>query len=108
MKFSITLFIAVLITNVLHAQGKVPASYEVHKVNVITTAQNTEYKLSNTGELKFSPHGQPFENEPCIFVDPSKVFQSFTGIGGALTDASAETFSKLSADQQKKFLDSYF
>ena len=108
MKFSINFFIAVLITNVIHAQGKVPASYEGHKVNIITTAQNTEYRLSKTWELTFAPHGQPFENEPCIFVDPSKVFQSFTGIGGALTDASAETFSKLSIEQQEKFLDSYF
>src|SRR6187551_2944545 len=108
MKLSITFFIAVLAVGMLNAQSKKPVSYEGHKVSIITTAQHTEYKLSNTGEFKFSPHGQPFENEPCIFVDPAKTFQSFTGIGGALTDASAETYSKLSVEQQEKFIDSYF
>src|SRR6187431_2403080 len=108
MKISFSILLMCLLLLDVKGQKNAGATYEGHKVNVVTTAQNTEYRLSATAELKFSPHGQPFENEPCIFVDPSKTFQSFTGIGGALTDASAETFSKLSADQQKKFLDSYF
>lgn len=78
------------------------------KVTEITTAANTTYRMAQTAVLTFSPFGQPFETEPSVFVDPSKTFQSITGIGGALTDASAETFAKLPAKQQKAFLDAYF
>ncbi|MEO8861183.1 MAG: glycoside hydrolase family 30 protein [Ginsengibacter sp.] len=52
--------------------------------------------------------GQPFETQICVFVDPSKTFQSILGIGGALTDASAETFYKLPKDKQKELLTAYY
>ena len=48
------------------------------------------------------------ETEPFVLVDPSATFQSYIGIGGALTDASAETFAKLSGDKQKELLTAYF
>jgi glucosylceramidase len=41
-------------------------------------------------------------------VDPSKTFQTLLGIGGALTDASAETFYKLPKAQQEEILKAYF
>jgi glucosylceramidase len=77
-------------------------------VKVFTTAEKTEFRLSETGLVSFSAHGQPFENEPCIFVDVTKTFQGINGIGGALTDAAAETFAKLPADKQEEFLRAYF
>jgi len=77
-------------------------------VTVYTTAENTDYRLSNTATLTFTEHGQPFETEACIFVDPSKTFQSVLGIGGALTDASAETFYKLPKDKQQEILNAYY
>ncbi len=43
-----------------------------------------------------------------VFVDPSKTFQTFLGIGAAITDASAETFYKLSPAKQKEFMDAHF
>ena len=43
-----------------------------------------------------------------IFVNPKKQFQEFLGIGGAITDASAEVFSKLSKDKQEELLNAYF
>jgi glucosylceramidase len=92
----------------LFGQGKSVTTYEGHQVTPVVTAKSTPLKMTQGQVLTFSPHGQPFENEPCIFVDPTKTFQSFTGIGGALTDASAETFAKLSADQQERFLKAYF
>ncbi len=79
-----------------------------HGVVVITTAENTNFRLTPSDTLVFDTFGQPFENQPCIFVDPGHSFQSFIGIGGALTDASAETFYKLPAEKQKLFLNSYF
>jgi len=78
------------------------------KVAVFTTAQNTAHRLSATETLTFGPFEQPFENQPCVFVDPAHTFQTFVGIGGALTDASAETFAKLPADRQDELLKAYF
>jgi glucosylceramidase len=108
MKVSISFLIAFIWLGSVYSQVKLPVSYQGRKVSVITTAQHTELRLTATGVLTFKAYGQPFETEPCIFADPYKSFQSFTGIGGALTDASAETFAKLSMDQQDKFLKAYF
>jgi glucosylceramidase len=78
------------------------------KIIVYTTAQGTEYRMTATDTLTFKDFGQPFETQPCIFIDPSKSFQTFMGIGGALTDASAETFAKLPPQKQQEFLDAYY
>ncbi|MBV6441256.1 MAG: hypothetical protein EPGJADBJ_02937 [Saprospiraceae bacterium] len=75
---------------------------------VYTTAQNTAHRLAATGTLTFAPFGQPFENQACVFVDPAHTFQTFAGIGGALTDAAAETFAKLPAAKQTELLQAYF
>ena len=78
------------------------------KVFVYTTADSTNLRLTSTGELEFKQKGQPFENEISVFVDPTKTYQEFLGIGAALTDASAETFAKLPKDKQQEFLTAYF
>ena len=75
---------------------------------VYTTAENTDLRLSKTAPLVFSEWKQPLETEPCVFVEPGKSFQTIIGIGGALTDAAAETFFKLPAETQKEFLQAYF
>ena len=70
------------------------------KINVYTTADSTQLRLSLTdSSLSFADFGQPKETQPCVFVDPSKTFQTMVGIGGALTDATAETFAKLAGKQ---------
>jgi glucosylceramidase len=43
-----------------------------------------------------------------VFVNPDKTFQTFLGIGGAITDASAEVFAKLSKEKQQELLDAYY
>lgn len=86
-------------------KGPVPVA---KKLMVYTTAENTGLRMTLTDTLSFETFGQPKETEPTVFVDPSKTFQSFTGIGGALTDASAETFAKLPKDKQKEILEQYF
>ncbi|SHM91369.1 glucosylceramidase [Chitinophaga jiangningensis] len=78
------------------------------KVTVYTTAQNTEMRLAQNGTLEFHAMPQPFETEPCVFVDPKVTFQTFQGIGGALTDAAAETFYKLPKEKQAELLKAYF
>ena len=77
-------------------------------ITVYTTAANTQLRLSENEKLSFSPGRQPMETEPFVLVDPSATFQSFVGIGGALTDASAETFAKLSKDKQQELLTAYY
>jgi glucosylceramidase len=78
------------------------------KVMVYTTADSSNLRLTITDTLDFKEKGQPFENEVTVFVDPSKTFQTYFGIGAALTDASAETFYKLPKEQQQELLKAYF
>ncbi len=78
-------------------------------VTVYTTAKNTSYRISKTDSgLQFSDFGQPLETQVCVFVDPSHSFQTILGIGGAITDASAETFAKMPANVQKQLLTAYY
>ena len=84
-------------------------SAEGKKVLVYTTAENTNLRISLTSSNKvFKNVDQAVESEVSIFVNPNKTFQTFLGIGGAITDASAEVFAKLSNDEQQKLLDAYF
>jgi glucosylceramidase len=77
-------------------------------VVVYTTADGTDQRLAETAKLKFIEKRQPTEGEISIFVNPAKSFQTFLGIGGAFTDASAEIFAKLSKEKQREFLDAYY
>lgn len=75
---------------------------------VYTTAKKTDLRLSKTDHLTFAASEQPLESDISIFVNPKKEFQTFIGIGGAITDASAEVFATLSSVQQETLLDAYF
>jgi glucosylceramidase len=76
---------------------------------VYTTAQGTSQRLApGAAALPFKEVGQPVETQVCVFVDPSHQFQTIVGIGGALTDASAETFAKLPKAKQQEFMQAYF
>ena len=92
-------------------EGSEPPLYDANAardITVYTTADATDLRLSATGTLAFKPMGQPLETQICVFVDPTKRAQKIVGIGGALTDASAEVFAKLSPAKQREFLDAYF
>ncbi|SFE06277.1 glycoside hydrolase family 30 protein [Thermophagus xiamenensis] len=75
---------------------------------VYRTAKETQDRLSKVGAISFEEFRQPLETQPCVFIDPSNTFQTFLGVGGAFTDASAEVFAKLSAQKQQELLDAYF
>jgi glucosylceramidase len=87
------------------SEPKIPAT---KKVVVYTTAEGTDLRLTATETLTFVDFGQPLETQPCIFVDPTKTFQTFLGIGGAITDASAETLAKLPKKQQDEIIQNYY
>lgn len=75
---------------------------------IYTTASETDLRLARTGDLTFEAAGQPLENEVSVFVNPGKSFQTLLGIGGAITDASAEVFARLPPDKQQEFLTAYY
>jgi len=78
------------------------------KISVYTTAKDTDQRLGRTAEVEFKPMGQPLETQTCVFIDPRRTFQTFLGIGGAITDSSAETLAKIPAAKQQELIDAYF
>ncbi len=86
------------------------ASYDVKgkEVKIYTTADSSTLRLAQSDTKSFKAAAQPLETEVAIFVNPAKTFQTFMGIGGAVTDASAEVFATLPAEKQQTFLESYF
>ncbi|RZK11271.1 MAG: glycosyl hydrolase, partial [Flavobacterium sp.] len=78
------------------------------KITVYTTADSINLRLTQTDNLVFKVAKQPLETEISVFVNPDKTFQSFMGIGGAITDASAEVFAKLPKEKQQEFLNAYY
>jgi glucosylceramidase len=85
-----------------------PFTVEGKSVTVYTSAENSTLRLTKTGNFEFTDLRQPLETQTCVFVNPQKTFQTFLGIGGAITDASAEVFAKLPAEKQQEFLNAYF
>ena len=75
---------------------------------LFVTAKDTALRLSRLADVPFTELNQPKETQVCVFVDPAKTFQTMVGIGGALTDASAEVFAKLPPAAQQDFLKAYF
>lgn len=78
-------------------------------ITLYTTAQNSHERLSKSViSESFQPMEQPKETDICVFIDPDKTFQKFIGIGGAITDAAAEVFAKLSKEKQQELLKAYY
>src|SRR5215211_6791654 len=86
------------------ATPQIDRRIEGREIAVYTTAEKANHRLSVTNTLTFKPLNQPLETQICVFVDPAKTFQTILGVGGALTDASAETFGKLTKAKQEEFL----
>ena len=98
----------------LERSSETPEGFEIEggiegrAIAVYTTADKTEYRLTPTETPVFKPLDQPLETQICVFIDPARTFQTILGIGGALTDASAETFAKLPPAKQQEILKAYF
>ena len=105
------LILLVSISSLSQQKNKIqPKSFSVNGKTVVvyTSADSTNLRLTNTDNLKFSVLKQPLETQTCVFVDPNKTFQTFLGIGGAITDASAEVFAKLPKEKQQELLNAYY
>ncbi len=86
----------------------IPHKLDGKNVTVYTSADSTNLRLTVTDKLTFKLAVQPLESEITVFVNPDKQYQTFIGIGGAITDASAEVFAKLSKDKQQELLNAYY
>ncbi|MGN6164171.1 MAG: glycoside hydrolase family 30 protein, partial [Flavisolibacter sp.] len=105
----VTTFCVTVIAGAQQKTKNTSASKQTHKkIIVYTTADKTNFRLSTTDTLSFEAFGQPLETQPCVFVDASKKFQTIIGIGGAITDASAETFAKLPQQAQRELMTAYY
>ncbi len=82
--------------------------FQGKEIFVYSTAEATNQRLSLTDTIGFEPARQATENEISVFVNPRKKFQSIVGIGGAITDASAEAFSKLPLAKRNEFMEAYY
>ena len=106
MKPTIIAAISLMAFMVVSAQGASGSSQ--NHVEIYLTAQDTSQRLAKAGEAEFVDNLPLTEKEQAIFIDPSKTFQTVLGIGGALTDASAETFYKLPEAKQQEILRAYY
>ena len=95
----------VLAAPALSAQNATPGA---KRAVVYTTADSTNLRLTPTDTLTFQQSAATTEAEIYVFVDPRRTFQTMIGIGGALTDAAAETFAKIPTDRQAQLLDAYY
>ena len=77
------------------------------EARIYTTAKKQTEKFALT-KASFQNFPQPTERDICVFVDPDFKYQKISGIGGAITDASAETFYKLAKDKQQEIINAYF
>jgi len=75
---------------------------------VYSTAEETNQRLSVIDTFSFINASQPLETEVFVYVNPEKTFQILVGIGGAITDASAEVFAKLPPERQQELLNAYY
>jgi len=88
-------------TEAAHVRDSVP-------IRVFTTAKNTDLRLTPEENAVFGEGVTIAENKAFIFLDDTHTFQTMLGIGGAITDASAEVFAKLPASLKQEFLSAYY
>ncbi len=77
-------------------------------VTIYTTAQDSAQRLARTGTATLRPGHMLTEVENSIFVDPSKKHQALLGIGGAITDSTAEVYATLSPEKRAEFMRAYY
>jgi glucosylceramidase len=96
-------------TSTVTAQNSIASAQKKNKIKVFTTAENTNWRLSLSNDLISNNNNtQQKTSTVSIIVNTEKTDQTFLGIGGAITDASAEVFAKLSPKKQREFLNAYY
>lgn len=110
-----TAFLILLVTLVSCSNQKKPDtdgvrdfSVDDKNVTIYTTADNTALRLTQTETVEFTDLKNTSEREIYIFADPTITFQTMLGIGGALTDAAAETLAKMPSTRQEELIKAYY
>jgi glucosylceramidase len=106
--FCLFLVASILIVGCKNQASVKTVKKKLTKAEVYLTAKGTSNLLSKQIASDFFDFPQPSESFPSVIVDYHKTFQNIEGIGGALTDASAETFYKLPKEKQDEFITAYF
>src|SRR5665647_487956 len=75
---------------------------------VYVTSRDSELLMSLSDKLKFEEYEHTSERQPIVFVNEKVTFQTIEGIGGAITDAAAETYYKLPEDKRNEIIGAYF
>ena len=79
---------------------------EVYSTFLSTDSNQWMEKSKNT--LHFNIATQPLESEISVFLNPRKKYQTYIGIGAAITDAVAETYAKLCPSDKDSLLKMFF
>ncbi len=106
-KITYLLFVAILMGLLPHSAGKHQYLNDT-PVRIFTTAKGTSLRLTEQKGSKFGESAPMAEKNIYIFLDDSHTFQTMVGIGGAITDASAEVFARLTPKLQEEFLKAYY
>ena len=77
-------------------------------VDIWITAKDSGEHLTRISTLPLVPEGAFTEKVQRVFVDPMKTFQTVLGIGGAMTDAAADTYAKLPEARQRELVAAYY
>ena len=80
----------------------------VRRLTVYTSAQGALPYLSPTTSAPLQAAEQVKESDTAVFITTRHRFQTVLGIGGAVTDATAEVFAQLTAPQQEELLQAWF
>ncbi|UCE05403.1 MAG: glycosyl hydrolase, partial [bacterium] len=107
-KFFVILFMLYSYLSCQNTETKTMPVFNYSKAQLFVTSKDSDDRLAKKELLSFSELRQPFESDPTIIIDANKTFQTIEGFGGALTDASAETFYKLPVEKQQEFLTACF
>ncbi|MCD2518382.1 glycosyl hydrolase [Massilia sp. G4R7] len=75
---------------------------------VVTTAQGGSQRFAAQTLGAPRPASQPMETETAVFVDTRQRYQEVFGFGGAVTDATAEVYARLTPSAQQAFIKAYF
>ncbi|OAQ38958.1 glycosyl hydrolase [Pedobacter psychrophilus] len=103
----ITLLLSIIIVSCKSQLG-LNSKTASSKIMVYSTVKGESKTFNKTADLSFRPDPQPSELVPTIIINPKQTFQTFIGIGGAITDASAEVYAKLPLAKQKELIDAYY
>lgn len=102
------LFAAAVLALSMSAAPSAEAADAAATVTIYTTAQDSTQRLARTGTATLEPGHTLTEVENSVFVDPSKKHQALLGIGGAITDSTAEVYATLSPEKRAEFMRAYY